>query len=114
MNVNFLLIVGGFLVCIYQCCGTILRATEAPYVCEFARDLRRNPELRVQLWANAQKEIGIKPNYEELRKSDEITRFYGGFSFGFSAFIFNNTPVFYTRIWKNANSGIRTSFFCEQ
>jgi len=67
--------------------------------------------LRVQLWANAQKEIGIKPNYEELRKSDEITRFYGGFSFGFSAFIFNNTPVFYTRIWKNANSGIRTSFF---
>lgn len=90
--------------------AVVFRVTEEPYVCEFAKEVRENPDLRAKLWANAQKEIGITPNFDELRKSYPVADFYNH-SFGFSAHVFNDTPVVYTRIWKNANSGIRVSLF---
>ena len=89
----------------------LMNITRAPYVCDFAKKVIDSHHLRIHLWGEAQKEMGMVPNYRELAGSEFINEFFGGKGFGFSAYNVDNKPVFYHRIWKNGNSAIRNSFW---
>lgn len=89
----------------------LINATHAPFVCDFADQVRNNPDLSARLWAMAQRELGINPDIDALRNDSFIRDFYGNRGFGFTAHEFNQKPVFYTRIWKSGNTAIRVSLF---
>lgn len=93
------------------CAYGILNTSFPPYVCDFAHQVQTSSDLRVRLWAMAQKEIGIVPDFARLRNATFIDEFYGGRAFGYSVYVVDNKPISYTRIWKNGNSAIRASFF---
>lgn len=88
-----------------------MNTTSGTYVCSFARNVQKNNELKAYLWGKAQEAIGIQPDYGKLKDSPFLQQFYGGRSFGFSAYIIHDKPVLYQRIWENGNSAIRVSFF---
>ena len=89
----------------------LLNITSSPYTCDFGNQVLNSRDLQSRLWGMAQQELGIVPDFEALRNNVFVKEFYGGRNFGFSAYVVNNKPVFYTRIWKNGNSGIRVSLF---